>query len=116
MSVDQMLWHVNESLAVFTGEKKLPAGKPPLPPAILKFAVLKLPWMKNAPTNPSFVAKASHDLDAEKTRCLRLIDAIVQRPIEGLWIAHPDFGPMTGQEVSRLQAKHLDHHLRQFGA
>jgi hypothetical protein len=25
------------------------------------------------------------------------------------------FGKMSGREVSRLHAKHLDHHLRQFG-
>jgi hypothetical protein len=26
------------------------------------------------------------------------------------------FGPLTGREWSRLQAVHLDHHLKQFGA
>jgi hypothetical protein len=57
MSVDQMLWHVNEALACAVGEME----------------------------------------------------------IEGAWPRHHMFGKITGREVSRLHAKHLDHHLRQFG-
>ncbi len=116
MSVDQMLWHVNQGLAAAVGEIDQPDGKPPLPKGVMKFLVLKLPWVKNAPTLPAFVAKAAHDFDAEQHRCLRLLKALADRPIEGVWLEHPLFGPMTGADVSRLQAKHVDHHLRQFGA
>jgi len=116
MTVDQMLWHVNEALAHAVGEGDIANVKPPIPRKLIKFLVLHLPWTKNAPTNPRFVAKATHDFEAEKTRCLRLIDALANRTIDGVWMDHPTFGPMIGEEVSRLQAKHLDHHLQQFGA
>ena len=116
MSVDQMLWHVNQAMAAAVGEIDQPDGKPPLPRGVMKFLVLKLPWVRNAPTLPGFVAKASHDFDAEKQRCLRLVKALADRPIEGVWMEHPLFGAMTGADVSRLHAKHLDHHLTQFGA
>jgi hypothetical protein len=116
MSVDQMLWHVNQSLAHSVGEGDIADVKPPLPRKFIKFLVLNLPWTKNAPTNSRFVAKGAHDFDAEKARCLRLIDVLANRTIDGVWMDHPVFGPMIGEEVSRLQAKHLDHHLKQFGA
>jgi len=115
MAVDQMLWHVNESMAVALGEKEAERVSSPLPRPVIKFLVLNLPWMKGAPTNPSFVARARHDFDVERQRCLRLIDAIAAQPVAGIWSDHPMFGRMTGRDVSRLHAKHLDHHLRQFG-
>jgi hypothetical protein len=31
------------------------------------------------------------------------------------WPHHPVFGRMTGEQVSHLHAKHLNHHLTQFG-
>ena len=116
MSVDQMLWHVNESMAAALREREQPNGRAPLPANVMKFFVLRMPWTRGAPTLPDFVAKATHDFEEQKTRCLRLVSAIASRPIEGTWEeCHPLFGRMSGLDVSRLHAKHLDHHLRQFG-
>jgi hypothetical protein len=36
--------------------------------------------------------------------------------MESAWPESPIFGRVTGKFNSRLQAKHVDHHLRQFGA
>ena len=116
MTVDQMLWHVNHAMAADLGEARLSAERMPLPKALIKFIVLNLPWTKGAPTNPALRTQATYDFDAERDRCLRLIDALANRTIGGVWVDHPTFGPMVGEEVSRLHAKHLDHHLRQFGA
>jgi hypothetical protein len=74
-------------------------------------AVLK----KNAPTMPEFVAKKSYDFEAEKARCLRLIDKVASTDIDGAWPTHPMRGEMKGSQISRLHAKHLNHHLTQFG-
>lgn len=116
MSADQMLWHVNRVLDVGLGQYQLPPRRPPLPKGLMKFMVLRLPWVKNAPTHPNFVATERHDFEAERLRCLRLVDILAGRPLDGIWLDHPIFGPMSGREVSALQAKHLDHHLKQFGA
>jgi hypothetical protein len=115
MSVDQMLWHVNRALDVVLGQYQMPPQKPPLPKPIMKFIVLRLPWAKNLPTSPHFVAKDRYDFDAERLRCLRLIDIMTGRPLGGTWQDHPFFGPMSGRDASHLMAKHLDHHLKQFG-
>lgn len=115
MSVDQMLWHCNDAIALSLGELAIPPGKPPLPPKLLKFVVLNLPWSRNAPTNPAFVAKQRYDFAAERTRCLELVERLASRELGGEWPDHPTFGCMTGLQVSRLHAKHLNHHLVQFG-
>jgi hypothetical protein len=115
MSVDQMLWHVNEAMAAALGERQPGAGKGLLPRSLLKFVVLNLPWTKGAPTQADFVARGAHDFAEQQARCLSLVEKIATRSIEGVWDQHPLFGAMTGLDVSRLHAKHLDHHLRQFG-
>ena len=115
MTPDQMLWHVNKGLEIALGRQPMPATeKAPLPRPIIKFLVLNLPWPKGAPTSPSFVAKGAYDFESEKKRCLELVQQLGSSPIDRLETNHFVFGKMSGTEVSRLQAKHLDHHLKQF--
>ncbi len=115
MSVDQMLWHVNQAMELSLGDLDVGTHRRPLAGPLLKLMVLRLPWVKGAPTHPSFVAKATYDFGEQQERCLQLIEALASKPIDGAWPSHPTFGAMKGGEVSRLMAKHLDHHLRQFG-
>ena len=115
MSVDQMLWHVNDALAAALGDLTTAPRKPPLPRGLLKFMILNMPWGKSAPTMPEFVAKQGYDFEAEQSRCLRLMEKMAAMDVNGPWPAHPMLGPMKGSEVSRLHAKHLNHHLTQFG-
>jgi len=116
MTVDQMLWHVNQSLANTLGDLHPEPVRMPLPGPIIKFFALYLPWPRGAPTAPEFKAGASHDFEAERARCLALIDRMTKKPIDDPhWEPSAGFGPMSGVEWSQLQAKHLDHHLRQFG-
>jgi hypothetical protein len=115
MSVDQMLWHCNAAMAIAVGDVTLPARKPPLPAGILKFMVLKMPWMKGGPTMPELVAKQSYNFESERVRCLRLMEKVASTDVSGEWPLHPALGRMSGAEISRLHAKHLNHHLTQFG-
>jgi hypothetical protein len=115
MSVAQMLWHLNESMACAVGEIKRSPAKAMLPKSIMKFFVLNMPWMKGAPTVPEWVAKDEHDFAAERDRCIRLIEVMTARKIDGEWSDDPLLGRLSGDEVSRLHAKHLNHHLTQFG-
>ena len=115
MSAAQMLWHVNQSMAVALGEAELDSAKPPLPRAVIKFMVLNLPWVKNAPTNKALVARDDCDFNAELARCRRLLVEFTARPLDGPAQDHPVFGTMTVTDQSRLHAKHLDHHFKQFG-
>jgi hypothetical protein len=115
MTVDQMLWHVNDAMALSLGELTVAYEKVPIPRPLLKFIVLNLPWAKSGPTHPAFIARKNYDFEAERSRCLRLIEKISSANLNSAWPEHPAFGSMTGTQVSKLHAKHLNHHLTQFG-
>jgi hypothetical protein len=116
MSVGQMLWHVNEAMEGALGRVPLSPEKTPLPKPLMKLIVINVPWPKGAPTLPKWVPKGdSYDFAAERDRCLRLIHEIASRRLDAEWPPSPTLGRMKGRDVTRLHAKHLDHHLRQFG-
>lgn len=116
MSVTQMLWHVNEAMETSLGRRSLDRLKMPLPRPLMKFIVMNLPWPKGAVTlKPWLATRDDYDFAAEHGRCLRLIRELTDRPLEEPWPVSPSLGQMSGREVSRLQAKHLNHHLTQFG-
>jgi hypothetical protein len=114
MSVDQMLWHVNETMEAALGRRTLAPMKIPLPNAILKFAVLNLPWGRGVRTHPAWIAGDHYDFEAEKGRCLALIDEFTRRSVDSAWPPSAAFGKASGREWSQLHAKHLRHHLAQF--
>jgi hypothetical protein len=117
MTVDQMLWHVNCGLENALGRYAVKARKVPLPSSVVKFLVFNLPWRKGkTPTAREFVATGHYDFAAEQARLLRLIDELCAKSLDGTWVNSSFMGAMTGRDWSRMQAKHLDHHLSQFGA
>ncbi|HEY4218703.1 MAG TPA: DUF1569 domain-containing protein [Gemmatimonadaceae bacterium] len=75
------------------------------------------PMKKNSPTAKSMVVGDNRDFETERRRLLGLIDRFATAGPAGC-TTHPHafFGPMTPSEWAILMYKHLDHHLRQFGA
>jgi hypothetical protein len=74
------------------------------------------PFSKNSPTHPLLTMKTPHDFAREHAR----LQAAVRRfhdlgPDSAARFEHAFVGRLTGPEWGILQAKHLDHHLRQFG-
>jgi hypothetical protein len=77
-----------------------------------RMSVDQMLWHVNAALE---AARSIHDFNDELTRCRRLIAELVARPLTSLDTDHPVLGRLTGPAQSQLHAKHLDHHLRQFG-
>lgn len=75
------------------------------------------PMRRNSPTSPDLVIRDDRDLDAERDRLVVLIDRFVAGGPESC-TKHPHtfFGRLTPEQWGELMYKHLDHHLRQFGA
>lgn len=115
MSVDQMLWHVNHALEMSLGDVKVAPQRAPLPRALMKFLILNMPWPKGAPTMPGLVPVQEYDFEEERSRCYRLLETFAARGLHQAWPLHPMLGVMSGHDLSRLQAKHFEHHLKQFG-
>ena len=119
MSAAQMLAHCQVPLRVASGELKLKRGLFGI--LFGRLAKKKLagpePFQRGLPTAPEFVVRDARDFAVEHGRLVELVQRFGQRGPAGLTREpHPFFGPLTNEEWDLLQSKHLDHHLRQFGA
>ena len=115
MSVDQMLWHLNGSLSLGLGKLRAEKQKPPIPHALLVPLVLMMPIPKGkAKTLPELMASGTYNFHEERARFHTLIEEFSLKPLHFNWLEHPMFGRLIGPHWSRISAKHIDHHLRQF--
>jgi hypothetical protein len=75
------------------------------------------PFGRNSPTDPTFVVSDDRDFAAEKQRLVTMIDRFCQGGApQASKAIHSFFGRLSGDEWGCIMYKHLDHHLRQFGA
>ena len=75
------------------------------------------PMRRNSPSVPGMIVTDDRDLERERQRLGALIDRFVAGgPAACTTHPHSFFGPLTPDEWAILRYKHLDHHLRQFGA
>ena len=119
MDPAQMLAHCSIALEVATGEQ--PRRQKLLGKLLAPFFRAKLlgeePFSRNSPTDPTFVVADARDFAAEKARLRRLVDTFAKGgPEPAARQVHSFLGRLTGEEWGVMMWKHLDHHLRQFGA
>ena len=72
-------------------------------------------WSKGLPTPKSFKVIEEKDFEIEKKILKSLLDEFHAQSERKNWPDHPAFGHFTSEQVGKMQYKHLDHHLRQFG-
>jgi hypothetical protein len=120
MNVAQMVAHCNVTYEMMYENIH------PKPNAILKF-ILKLlvkkkvvdetTYPKNSSTAPQFVIKVEKDFHKEKERLIQYMKK-TQELGENYFDGREShsFGSLTKDEWNNMLYKHLDHHLRQFGA
>lgn len=120
MTVAQTLAHCSIGMDTATGDARPPrllVGRilgPIIKPLALKDDA---PMRKNSPTAPIFIVKGEPDFEVERKRLLGLIDKFVAAGPEGCTVhPHAFFGRLQPGEWAILMYKHVDHHLRQFGA
>ncbi|HEX5001287.1 MAG TPA: DUF1569 domain-containing protein [Bacteroidia bacterium] len=119
MSPSQMFFHCQKPLQVAFGEHTMKRSL--IGMLFGKLAKKKLvddkPFGKNLPTAPSFIVRHQPEFEEEKQKLITLIRRFSEGGPEKLsQQPHPFFGPMSTMEWSKSLWKHLDHHLRQFGA
>jgi hypothetical protein len=119
MKVAQMLAHSSSWMEMAAGVKSPPRsfvgrifGK------IAKKSVLgEGPVRRNMPTDKSLIIYGEREFAAEQQRLLEWVDRFsTGGPEQCTTHPHSFFGSMTPNEWAILGYKHLDHHLRQFGA
>ena len=120
MSVNQVLAHLNVAYDLtFTPEKF------PKPSFIAKFLLSKfvnpkitneIPYKQSLPTSPAFIIADERNYEEEKAKLIGNIQRVQQlgrEAFEGK--ENINFGKMTAQGWNNMFAKHLNHHLEQFG-
>ncbi len=119
MDAAQMLAHCSVGLEVACGDRRKSQrllGRI-LAPFVKSSLLGDKPMMRNAPTDPEYRIADAREFDRERDRLSALVDRFCTRgPGSAEGLVHSFFGRLTGDEWGRLMYKHLDHHLRQFGA
>jgi len=119
MNVAQMLAHCKAAFTVPLSDKKMPRSFLGLLVGWMVKAKLynDSPWKKNLPTAPNFIVKGDRDFEKEKLELFELINRFYNGgPANVGRFPHPMFGTYTPAQWGQSMYKHLDHHLRQFGA
>ncbi len=120
MTVDQMLAHCNVTYEmVYEPQKhKAPGGiaKFILKAFVKPKVVGEKSYPKNSPTSPQFIVTKPQDFILEKKRLIGFIQKTQQMGREGFDGKESfSFGKLKAQEWNNMFAKHLNHHLEQFG-
>jgi hypothetical protein len=118
MSAPQVVCHLAESLKMALGD--LPVQRRLLPiryPPLKQFVVYLAPFPKNVPTAPELLARPPGAWQADVADLQALVDRFVARGSESTpWVEHPAFGRMSRRAWGVQVYRHIDHHLKQFGA
>jgi hypothetical protein len=117
MKPSQMLLHAQAPIKIAIGELKLSQNLifMILGPLVKRKLMKDEPFEHNLPTHKSFVVSFDPNLETEKQNLVKLIEKFNSEK-DHLAIKHPIFGKMSTENWDVLLWKHLDHHLRQFGA
>ena len=118
MSVTEMLQHLRLSARMTVGELEVAsANKRAFQVFPLKHLILYMfPFPKGAPTAPELRPVDSVAFEEERAGVLTLLEQIGAGPREGAGPEHPLFGPLSWREWGAVTYKHVNHHLKQFGA
>jgi hypothetical protein len=117
MNAAQMLAHLHESLRMATGDLAVKPKRMPLRYFPLKqLIVYVLPFPKRAPTAPELIVSEPPSAAITKLELHRLLHLFAERRTSEAWPEHPVFGVLGRKGWGVLVYRHMDHHLRQFGA
>jgi hypothetical protein len=119
MTVSQMLEHSARALEIAAGKKQTKqafVGKA-IGWIFRGNFVGEKPFGRNAPTGPEFIVSNEPEFQRSRERVTALLKELHQLGESGCeGTVHGFFGKLTGAEWGVTQYKHMDHHLRQFGA
>ena len=119
MDVAQMMAHCSATMDMASGRLNRPRafiGRV-LGPFFRSVFTNEKPFSRNSPTDEKLVVSDQRDFQREREQLKSKLQQFQQGgEAQCTRHPHPFFGPLTTQEWGRGMYKHLDHHLRQFGA
>ena len=119
MDVAQMMAHCSAAMEMASGKNNPPRmfiGRL-LGPLVKPIYTSEKPFSQGNPTEKSLVVGDTREFSREQVRLKECVREFLQGgEAKCTRHPHPFFGALTPYEWSRGMYKHLDHHLRQFGA
>ncbi len=119
MTVAEMLNHSQRPLKVANGRMTFTESPNAFMRLIFRFYKQEMyndkPWKQNLPTVKDFKVEAYDSIDKEKEKLIECVNEFQKKDLNLHWPKHPFFGEFTTDQWGKMQYKHLDHHLRQFG-
>jgi hypothetical protein len=119
MDAAQMLAHCSATMDMASGRLNIPRlliGRL-IAPFFKPIYTNEKPFSKNGPTDKKLVVADSRDFFREQEQLKLKVRQFHEGGVAKCTPhPHPFFGALTPQEWARGSYKHLDHHLRQFGA
>jgi hypothetical protein len=119
MAAAQMMAHCSVALEVATGDKPRKQafiGKI-FGPFVRSSLLGEKPFSRSSPTDPAFLVTEEKDFETEKRRLTGIVNRFCELGREKASVqTHSFLGKLNGEEWGVMMYKHLDHHLRQFGA
>lgn len=117
MDVAQMLAHLQVPIGVAMGTHTVKGNL--LMKLILPLFKKKLydekPWKQGLPTDKTFIMTGkTKDFELERNKLLDMVSRFTEANMVNE--KHPIFGRLTKEQWSKATWKHIDHHLKQFGA
>jgi hypothetical protein len=113
----KMVCHLADSLRMAIGElavepKRLPIRYPPLKQLIIYVA----PFPKGARTAPELLTREPREWSSDVADVQALLNRAAKTTATDAWPEHPAFGALSKRAWGVLIYRHMDHHLKQFGA
>ena len=118
MTVPGVLCHLSDQLRFAAGELRSQGARGPLTLRPIQWlGIVVMPWPHGRlATSPELLqTQPSPSLESDRAELIRLIEKVAATNGAGLG-PHPMFGTLSPRLWGILAYRHLDHHLRQFGA
>lgn len=115
MNVAQMVTHCQFPFKVALSEKPRKVVWNPIVMLFKKSLYNDKMWRKSLPTAKAAKITDQRDLETERATLLSMVDAFYSKREQTEWHPHPAFGTFTQEQWGKLEFKHLDYHLGQFG-
>jgi hypothetical protein len=122
MSAHQMVCHLTDCFRMATGEKAVNPSGSLRDRTIVKWIALYVPlqWPSGIVTRPEVDQEcggtAPSDFAADVAELQTHVERVAMLGRGFTWPAHPVFGRLSRAAWLRWAYRHMDHHLRQFGA
>ncbi|MDA8019264.1 MAG: DUF1569 domain-containing protein [Thermoanaerobaculia bacterium] len=116
MDAHQMLCHVSDQIRVALGDLPTKDRSSLFTRTVLPFLIIRLgmePPKGKVKTAPEMKTTGATDWEADREALYGLMDRMA---VATETTRHPMFGLLSAETWGLLSARHLDYHLRQFGA